>query len=363
MLMRSAKFLVEHFSNSKPVWHKLDEAEPRYGIPRKQFSSIYWSATKPWNIWRFYRAVEFAQEHLDELRELKSCPMVGEVVALLEAENPEAIRMSKRAEAKNRLRYWIHSLKRRRKSTLSQMTFAIFEASGRVISELGNPFHRKRVTPDIVRSVRHVLRPGDAIVTRHDDAMTNLFLPGYWPHGALYIGSAEQRRELGVRMSENRWERSRMPVRVLEARKDGVLFRQLSDTLRVDAFAVIRPKLTPEKVAEALSRAAEHEGKYYDFEFDFNRADRLVCTEVIYRGFHAIGQLAFPLTPRAGRPTFSAEDLLDLAVDDRGYEVVAIFGENGNDRLLEGAAAREALVATYRGDRSSRGLAEAATPC
>ncbi len=350
MLVRSARFLVENFSKSKVIWRKLDEAEPRHGIPRKQFSFIYKSVTSPLNVWRFHRAVEFARERLESIRGLASCPIMGKVVALLEEEHPEAIRFSKRAEAKNRLRYWLHSIGRRRKSTLNQMSFAIFEASGRVLSELNNHFHQKRVTPGVIRGARRLLRPGDAIVTRHDDAMTNLFLPGYWPHGALYIGTDRERRELGVRMSDDRWERSGSSMRVLEARKDGVRFRPLSETLHVDAFAIIRPKLTPEALAEALSRASEHEGKYYDFEFDFNRSDRLVCTEVIYRGFHSVGNLEFPLTSRAGRPTFSAEDLLDLAIEDRGYDVIAVYGENGNNRVLEGREAHAALARTYRRD-------------
>lgn len=348
MLMRSARFVVENFSRSKVIWRKLDEAEPRHGIPRKQFSAIYSSMTNPSNVWRFHRAVEFAGGHMDSIRGLSSCPVVGNVVALLEEEHPEAIRFSKRAEAKNRLRYWLHSLSRRRKSTLNQMSFAIFEASGRVMSELKNRFHQKRVTPGVVRAARRILRPGDAIVTRHDEAMTNLFIPGYWPHGALYIGSDRERRELGVSMSDERWRRSGSSVRVLEARKDGVRFRPLSETLHVDAFTIVRPKLRSEALAEALSRATEHEGKYYDFEFDFNRSDRLVCTEVIYRGFHAVGNLEFPLTTRAGRPTFSAEDLLDMAIEERGYEVVAIYGEHGNNRLLEGRDAHTALARTYR---------------
>jgi hypothetical protein len=359
MLMRAARFLIDNFSKSNVVWRKLDEEEPRFGIPRKQFSSVYQAATRPWNVWRYYRAVEFSRDHSEAIRSFASCPDIGEVVALLEHEHPEAIRISKRAEAKNRLRYWLHSLRRRRNSTLSQMSFAIFEASGRTISELGNPFHRKRVAPGVVRAARKILQPGDAIVTRHDDAMSNLFLPGYWPHGALYIGTAEQRRELGVSMTDDRWRRSGSSVRVLEARKDGVQFRSLSDTLHVDAFTILRPELDAVRMAEALTRAAEHEGKYYDFEFDFNRADRLVCTEVIYRGFHMVGNLQFPLKQRAGRPTFSAEDLLDLALDGHGYKVVAVFGENGNDRLLEGPEARIALARTYRSD----GLAGESLPC
>ena len=39
-----------------------------------------------------------------------------------------------------------------------------------------------------------VCRPGDVLVVRKEYAATNYFLPGYWPHAALVIGSALGRR-------------------------------------------------------------------------------------------------------------------------------------------------------------------------
>lgn len=34
---------------------------------------------------------------------------------------------------------------------------------------------------------------GDVIITRHVTALTNLFIPGFWPHAALYVSTREQR--------------------------------------------------------------------------------------------------------------------------------------------------------------------------
>ena len=65
------------------------------------------------------------------------------------------------------------------------------------------------------------------------------------------------------------------------------------------------------------------------------------------KGFHAVGGLEFRLTTRAGRPTFSAEDLLDLAVQSGGYEVVALYGKHGNNQLATGATACDRLAASY----------------
>ena len=102
-------------------------------------------------------------------------------------------------------------------------------------------------------------------------------------------------------------------------------------------------------LATAIVRAAEHEGKLYDFDFDFFRSDRLVCTEVIYRAYDGLGPVQLRLTERSGRPTLSAEDLLDLAVDGRGFDPVAVCGApTCPEALIEGEAARDAIRRSYR---------------
>jgi hypothetical protein len=170
------------------------------------------------------------------------------------------------------------------------------------------------------------LQPGDVLVTRHHQALSNLFLPGFWPHAAFFIGSPEMRRELGISWCEPIKGRSGHGIEILEAKKDGVLFRPLSETLDVDYASIIRPKLSVEHLRAGIERGLTHAGKLYDFTFDFTRADRLVCTEVIYRSLEGIGGISLPLTERAGRLTLSAEDLLHKAVQQDGFDVVGIFG-------------------------------------
>jgi hypothetical protein len=85
------------------------------------------------------------------------------------------------------------------------------------------------------------------------------------------------------------------------------------------------------------------------FDFDFFRSDRLVCTGVIYRAYDGLGDLRFELRERGGRPTFSAEDLLDLAVDRGQFEPIALFGaEPTGGHLVTGEGVRAALAASYR---------------
>ena len=241
--------------------------------------------------------------------------------------------------------YLGHALKRTGATARQQTLFTALEAGGRLASELRDPWTPCRIDDRLRGRIDALLQPGDVLITRHDHAFTNLFLPGYWPHAALYVGSETDRERMRVPLDPERAARWSDDRRVLEALKDGVLFRPLEGTLAVDAVAVIRPQLCGEDLARGIARATEHEGKSYDFDFDFFRSDCLVCTEVIYRAYDGLGAVRIPLIERSGRPTVSAEDLLDLAVAGRGFDPVAVCGAPScADSVVEGESAREAMA-------------------
>lgn len=349
ILMRAATYVVDGYAKKKVIWRKLDEAEPRFGIQRKQFSKVYKSLTSPQNVWTFHWAMRRFGEMRDQLIDEDSPTWFRQIydsaVSEFEWQNQ---RFHRRDHVFNRLRYWLHSIRRRNRSSWEQVLFSMLELGGRTVSEVHNPFHMKRVSSETVAKIGELLKPGDVFVTRHDDSMTNLFLPGFWPHAALHIGDRSQRENLGIESTGTpETDAQGRPIRMLESKKDGVRFRSLEETLEVDAFVVIRPTISAAALKNSLERALSHEGKLYDFNFDFTQADRMVCTEVIYRGFHQADGLDFKLTERTGRMSFSAEDLLDHAVDDRGFEVVAIAGFS-SDEILVGEAAKNELVRSYR---------------
>ncbi|MDB4614634.1 YiiX/YebB-like N1pC/P60 family cysteine hydrolase, partial [bacterium] len=197
------------------------------------------------------------------------------------------------------------------------------------------------------------IQPGDVFVVRKLHAITNYFLPGYWPHAALYVGTLDDMKQLGLHQHDNvreAWAKieslDAKPHRALEALADGVHVRPLSRALASDAVAVLRPKLSSEHIAEALGRGFFHEGKPYDFDFDFTRSDRLVCTEVIYRTYEGVGDMQFELTRRAGRMTLAAEDMLRMSLAGNGFDTVALYSPEHSPEVLTGDEAATVLSET-----------------
>jgi hypothetical protein len=102
---------------------------------------------------------------------------------------------------------------------------------------------------------------------------------------------------------------------------------------------VVRPLLEAEQVACALEQAMMHEGKAYDFDFDFCASHRLVCTEVVYRAYEGVAGLQFDLRRHVGRFALAANEILRMAVARRHFELVAVYSPAHATAVQTGAAA------------------------
>jgi hypothetical protein len=198
-------------------------------------------------------------------------------------------------------RAWKELWDSRLKRTVS---FPLYEAVAGIARFLGHT--RVSVRGPAISSVQlhtiaKVLRPGDVILARGDGFLSNAFLPGFWPHAILYLGPAETwtqlRRADGSTLGEasivkrllkgyRQADEDGHPPRVIEAISAGVLFSSLEHAVRKDYAVVFRPQLSEAVRAEAILRALTLHGRPYDFDFDFQSDDKIVCTELIYRAYN-----------------------------------------------------------------------------
>jgi hypothetical protein len=348
LLLRGALGLVARAGRSRLLRKKLDEADVLRGIPRKTFAGIYRASTDTSRLHRFREAADFYYVHRNEIHAAAHNGMLEKVAAILTDCEPW-IAACRSGISRRRLGYRWFSFRRRHHSAWKQSAFGFLEWSGRAIAELRQPGVKssgapKRVTAELRERALALACPGDIFVTRHDDALSNLFLPGYWPHAALYLGSPEQREALGLTLAPPLERRLAGPIRFLEAKKDGVLLRPAEDTLAVDAFVILRPPLGREDLATALTRALDHVDKPFDFSFDFRKAERLACTELVYRAYHHCGPVSFSLIEVSARPCLPAEELISQALA-QGFRVIAACGI-GKDAIVSGTRAELKLHAT-----------------
>ena len=204
------------------------------------------------------------------------------------------------------------------------------------------------ITPQQVQDMDRHLLPGDILLSRKNWYLSNVGLPGFWPHAILYIGDLAKfdsyfddpevtsylRALNGSDVSlgayiEARWParwfeyqigQDDQPKRVIEALSEGVVLNALEHSAG-DYVAVLRPRLSKLAKAQAIIGAFGHLGKPYDFDFDFATDHALVCTEVVWRCYRpAEGKvgLTFPLVEVLGRATLPANNIAALFADEHG---------------------------------------------
>lgn len=206
------------------------------------------------------------------------------------------------------------------------------------------------ITPELLDRLRPLLQPGDILIERRNWYLSNAFLPGYWPHAALYVGSADDLAAMGLAddPAVAKWQREFAALdaqghelRVIEAVSEGVVFTSLEHSVgEVDAVAVLRPKLSAAEKRQMIANAFSHVGKPYDFDFDFFSSDKLVCTEVVYRSFGEL--LDVPLVEIMGRQTLPAINIVQAWAAGDQLEFVALL--DGNERTGKCEWADEATL-------------------
>lgn len=347
------RYIVEATQANRVMQRKLNEPDSRFRIPPKQYTSIRRSWVHPRQALQMLKAMRHAEHYRPAMEACKTIPHFERTLKRL-PELEKALISKFNLFFKAYWRYRSHSFRRKGASFQQKVVFSLLQTGGIWLAKK-TPRKSSRQLPATVRNeILRLLQPGDVVITRHHRALTNLFLPGYWPHAALFLGDRETAERMGVRLSLERRHAWGARLCFLEALKDGVRLRSWETTLSVDACVLVRPLLKGSDLAEALTRAIDHEGKGYNFDFDFFRSDRLVCTEIIYRAFDGLGDIQCPLQTRSGRPTFSAEDLLDLALSDKGFSVLGISGtKNSQGQWVLGQSAKEILCETYHAKQHS----------
>ena len=133
-----------------------------------------------------------------------------------------------------------------------------------LIGKAHMPFSKKKITGVEYYQIEKLLLPGMVFMTKTRGELSNIVNPGFWKHGAMYVGE-------GL---------------VIEALGRGVVIRDLVTFLTSKDFvAVLKPKFATEsEMKMAAEKSREWEGALYDYWFEMNDK-AFYCYEVIYRSY------------------------------------------------------------------------------
>lgn len=280
-----------------------------------------------------------------------------------------------------------------------QRVFAEWAGDTRVAPE-----GRRLIADAQIEEMKKTLRPGDIVVERRNWYLSNIGLPGFWPHAALFSGSQDEIRRTfdgdeSVRARFGTFSEalaSRHPEawralgskdeqghehNIVEAVSEGVVASSVQHSLGADYVAALRPSLPLVDVAAALDRALGYYGRPYDFDFNFSTDDQVVCSELVMKAYDARSEadqsagdagapdggvagdrrgLVLPWVTVAGRRAVPPTEIVRVFAAERGEPspqlafVYFLDGREGEKKALVGDA--ESLAKTV--DRPKWDLAQ-----
>jgi len=138
-------------------------------------------------------------------------------------------------------------------------------------------------------NIRAVIQPGDILMEKTPFRLTDKLIPGHWGHIAVYVGNEDELKALGL------WDEPIVQAHkeeilagklIDEALRDGVQLNSIEHFLNVDDLAIMHyegESLEAKKARILLT--LRQLGKEYDFEYDVETSDKIVCSELVYITF------------------------------------------------------------------------------
>jgi len=182
---------------------------------------------------------------------------------------------------------------------------------------------------EALRTIKAQLQPLDILLEKTPFRLTDKLIPGHFGHVAIWTGTKAELIDAGV------WEELVVQQyadnidsehQIIEALRSGVQLSRLEDFMNVDDLAVLRPVFDDgtrqEDAREALLMAFRQVGKRYDFNFDVNTTDKIVCSELAYVSFPAFD---WPTEAVLGRHSISPDNVAQMAWNNIPLRLVAFY--------------------------------------
>jgi hypothetical protein len=342
---------------NKPLETVLDEVSPRHDLPAKSFADLKYQVIHVREVSRLFAGYQYYRRIRDDLI-ASNCTADEQCHFAMELVETHYIAARMQLEDGGLLDFSYNAWDIARDTSFK----AWFPVQTKAAQWMGDTRVRRKhshlISEEQLAEMRDELEPGDIVVTRSNWYVSNVGLPGFWPHSELYVGSPDEleahfdQPQINAHFQEHSghdglvaylkaehpdaWRAyarrggDGKPHRILEARSEGVVFNSIFEAASVDYAAALRPQATPLAAAQAIASAFSHWGKPYDFNFDFLTDRKLVCTELVYKAWQPADNkegVDFELDYVMGRTTLGVNSIVrqfdeEYDAEDRPLEFV-----------------------------------------
>ena len=217
--------------------------------------------------------------------------------------------------------------------------------------KIRKPHIRDEKMNKVIDELKGLLKPCDIFLHKTAYQANDWMIPGYFSHAGMWLGNLEEMTQLGL-FSRSKNQHSYYEVMKNKERLENgcsLLEGLFTDTavndftgymLPCDVIAVLRAKPSViENPGEVICKAMRHVGQVYDFGFDVNTYDKIVCSELIYQAYPS--NIPWPTKKILGRPTFSPDNIGTMAGPSDVFPFEVVYFHDGQ-RAYQGEEAQKA---------------------
>ena len=284
------KAMRDNFDDNTVLRNKLNEAYPEFGIPAGFYDSSVMRSANPEYRKAMTDAIDYFNSNQASIKtEIDASEPIIQALYTYVAQSA----LLKKFRGGNVFKEIIILPVKAIKSTVDLSSRSLGQVKFRSSQIVGNSvglvrWREGKLKDDtnILKVLLSQLQPGDILLEKTPFALTDKSIPGHFGHAAIYTGTAEQLREMGaldLPLVQKNLSQINAGHTVVEALRNGVQLDTLQAFMNVDDVAILRPKyLSIEARREAVNLALGNIGKKYDFNFDVNTTETIVCSELVY---------------------------------------------------------------------------------
>ena len=334
MLLRYDNYLIAYinYENNTKLRQFLNDPDSAYDIPPNTLSDMTNTYNDLDDREDVKKMIAFYEEHIDTFDSVDESFFL--YLKMMIEQSP-----SYQLGFDNDTDYAVNNLNSLYTSVLDTgddgLTLAVNEVSKTLGNTAGLVETRKGKLyddPDVADKVRSVIRAGDILLEKTPFRLTDKLIPGYWGHAAVFIGTADELKALGI------WDH---PVvkpfqqeilegkQIDEALRDDVQLNTIEHFLNVDDLAIMHDTTESDKAkADRIILALRQLGKEYDFNYDIESSVKIVCSELVYVSSVMIDWETENLV---GINTISPDNVAKKSIDDVTVFDITLLYHDGEE--------------------------------
>lgn len=213
-----------------------------------------------------------------------------------------------------------YDLKRITDGSTNSMSKTFANFLGIFVFRKGKLYHKQ----DFMNDIYSALEPLDILLEKSSFRLTDKFIPGFWGHVAINIGTKKQLTELDIwdhQLVKKYHQQIESGSTIVEALRKGVLLNNLNHFSNIDDFAQLRLKqqLSLKEKRTLILKALAQIGKKYDFNYNIENSETIICSELPFVLFE---EVSWETQKMFGRYTITVDE-------------VAKQGKTGGDFILK----------------------------